>query len=231
MERVRDHRFSAHLRRLGEPIWRRQLEHPFVRGIGDGSLDLAKFRHWIKQDYRFLIDYCRVFGLAAARSPDLETLARFADLLQGTARTEMDLHRSLAADFGIGPQELEAEPMAPATQAYTDFLVRTAATGDFSELAAALLPCMWAFSEIGQALALAGPPSDRRFAAWIESYTSPEFTALSDWCRELVDRLGMDASPQQRAAMERVFLASSHHELAFWEMSWKMQPPAGPQSP
>jgi thiaminase (transcriptional activator TenA) len=39
--------------------------------------------------------------------------------------------------------------MAPVTQAYTDFLIRTAATQDFAELAAALLPCMCAFSELG----------------------------------------------------------------------------------
>jgi thiaminase len=79
--------FSAHLRRLAEPVWRAQHEHPFIRGIGDGSLDLERFRHWVRQDYRFLVEYCRLFGLAAARAPDLETLTRFADLLQATART------------------------------------------------------------------------------------------------------------------------------------------------
>lgn len=88
-------RFSARLRELAGPIWQAQLDHPFVRGIGDGSLDLERFKYWIRQDYLFLIDYCRLFGLAAARAPDLETLARFADLLQATARSEMDLHLSL----------------------------------------------------------------------------------------------------------------------------------------
>ena len=33
---------------------------------------------------------------------DLDTISRFADLLQATARTEMDLHRGYAAQFGIG---------------------------------------------------------------------------------------------------------------------------------
>src|SRR5437868_9162141 len=122
-------RFTDHLRRLAEPIWRAQHEHPFVRGIGRGTLEVDKFKHWVRQDYLFLIEYCRLFGLAAARAPDLPTLAAFGDLLQSTARAEMDLHRGLAAEIGVGPAELESEEMAPTTRAYTDFLVRTAATG------------------------------------------------------------------------------------------------------
>ncbi|MBI4491418.1 MAG: hypothetical protein HY690_01320 [Chloroflexi bacterium] len=78
----------------------------------------------------FSIEYCCLFGLAAARAPDLATLARFADLLQATARTEMDIHRARARDFGISEAELEREPMAPTTRAHTDFLVRVAAAGD-----------------------------------------------------------------------------------------------------
>ena len=35
LERVRD-------------IWRGYLAHPFVRGIGDGSLDQEKFRFYLK---------------------------------------------------------------------------------------------------------------------------------------------------------------------------------------
>lgn len=216
-------RFSTHLRELGDPIWRAQLEHPFVRAIGEGSLDHRRFRHWILQDYRFLIEYCRAFALAAARSPDLDTLARFADLLHATVRTEMDLHRALAADFDITVGELEAELMAPSTAAYCDFLIRTAATKDFAELAAALLPCMWAFAEIGQNLAGGARPADPHLAAWIDSYSSTEFASLADWCRELVDRLAADVGPQGRRDMEAAFLASSRHELAFWEMAWNLE--------
>src|SRR6266571_5473703 len=120
-------RFTDRLRALAEPIWRAQHEHPLVRGIGRGTLDLEKFKHWVRQDYLFLIEYCRLFGLAAARAPDLDTLARFADLLQATARTEMDLHRAYAREFGITEEELSREPMAPTTRAYTDFLLRVAA--------------------------------------------------------------------------------------------------------
>jgi thiaminase/transcriptional activator TenA len=210
--------FSADLRQTADPIWRAQHDHPFVRGIGDGTVDARRLERWVRQDYRFLVEYCRLFALAAARSPDLETLTRFAELLRATAVTEMDLHRSYAAGFGITPAELEAEEMAPVTRAYTDFLLRTAALGDFAELAAALLPCMWGFSEIGLRLAERGRPADERCAAWIDAYADPAFTELATWCRGLVDRLAADAGPLARARMREAFLASSRHELAFWDV-------------
>ena len=215
--------FSARLRRLADPVWRAQLEHPFVRGIGNGTLDLHRFRHWMRQDYRFLVEYCRLFGLAAARAPDLDTLVHFSDLLQATARTEMDLHRAYAAELGIAPVSLEVEPMAPTTRAYTDFLVRVAATGDFAELAAALLPCMWGFAEIGQTLAARGVPAEPRYAKWIRMYADPEFLALARWCRELVDRLAAGADDTVRGRMEEAFITSSRYEYLFWEMAWRLE--------
>ncbi|MGE3267517.1 MAG: thiaminase II [Chloroflexota bacterium] len=216
-------RFTDHLRNLAEPIWQAQHVHPFVRGIGDGSLALESFAYWVRQDYLFLIEYCRLFGLAAARAPDLETIQRFGDLLQATARTEMDLHRGYAAQFGISPDDLERESMSPTTRGYTDFLLRVAAIGDFSELAAALLPCMWGFSELGQRLATQPRPADARYAAWIEMYADPEFADLAEWCRGLVDRLAADAGPAQRERMISAFITSSRHELAFWDAALRQE--------
>ena len=210
--------FSAELRAAADPVWRAQHEHPFVRSIGAGTADLQRLRRWVRQDYLFLVEYCRLLALAAARAPDLGTLRRFAELLQATAVTEMDLHRSYAGDFGMDEAELEAEEMAPVTRAYTDFLLRTAALGDFAELAAALLPCMWGFSEIGQALAERGRPDEPLCARWVDAYADPEFARLAGWCRELVDGLAAGAGPAQRERMREAFLVSSRYELAFWDV-------------
>ena len=150
---------SEELRRAADPIWRAQHDHPFVRGDRRRDARPRAVRFWVRQDCRFLLEYGRLLALGAARAPDLETMRRLADLCQATVRDEMDLHRSYAREFDISEEEeLEAEPMAPTTQGYTDFLVRTAAQGDFAELVAALLPCMWGFSEIGQRLAEGGRP-------------------------------------------------------------------------
>ena len=210
--------FSDELRAAAAQTWQAQLDHPFVRGIGDGTVDMARLKRWVRQDYRFLVEYCRLFAIAAARAPDLATLVSFADLLRSTATTEMNLHRSYAAQFGITDDELEAEEMAPVTRAYTDFLLRTATLGDFCELASALLPCMWGFSEIGQRLAERGRPGEPRCAAWIDAYADPAFARLAGWCCDLVNRLADEAGPVPRQRMREAFITSSRYELAFWDV-------------
>jgi thiaminase (transcriptional activator TenA) len=216
-------RYTDALRALAEPVWAAQRSHPFITGIADGSLDADRFAHYVRQDYLFLIDYARLLALGAARAPDLDTMRRFAELAQATLATEMDLHRAYARQFGIGEAELEAEPMAPTTQAYTDFLVRTAAAGDFAELSAALLPCMWGYAELGRWLAARGGSPEPRYDEWIAMYAGEEFAELAEWCRGLVDRLAADLPAPARAPMARAFLTSSRYELAFWQMAWDLE--------
>jgi thiaminase/transcriptional activator TenA len=137
-----------------------------------------------------------------------------------TLHEEMDLHRSYSAELGIAVADLEREEPAPTTRGYADFLLRTATIGDFPDLLAALLPCMWGFNEIGLRLAEQGLPEDDRYARWIEMYSATEFTELVDWLRTLTDRVGTELPAASRERLRDVFLASSRYELAFWEMAW-----------
>ena len=205
------------------PIWNAQFEQPFVRAIGEGTLDVERFKFWVRQDYLFLIEYARLLALATARSPELGTMSRFAHLLNETLSTEMGLHRAYAAEFGISEAELEEETAAPTTRAYTDFLVRVAATGDYAELLAALLPCMWAFSDIGQRLAELKPPADERYQKWVAMYSSAEFAGLAQWCREVLDEAAAGLPERVLQKLEGIFLTSSRYEYQFWEMAWKLE--------
>jgi len=66
-------RFSEQLRDVATEVWEAQHEHPFVRAIGDGTLDPARFRMYVCQDYLFLIEYVRLLALVCARAPRLES--------------------------------------------------------------------------------------------------------------------------------------------------------------
>ena len=215
--------FSDRLYRLARPVWEAQHSHPFVRSIGDGTLEVEKFKFWVRQDYLFLIDYARLLALAVARAPDLPVMRRFADRVHATLNVEMDLHRSYAAEFGISTAALETEEKAPTTRGYTDFLLRTATVDEFSELIAALLPCLWGFCDIGQRLAQGPRPADERYTKWIEMYSSAEFVELADWCRGLADRVAAGLPEEKLQRMEDAFLTSSRYELLFWEMAWRQE--------
>ena len=116
---------SQRLFALGRPTLERQLAHPTVRGIANGDLDPTRLRSWLVQDYLFLLDYVRLFALAAARAPDTDTLGRLVDLAHSTFHEELSLHRGYAAEFGLQDTDLDLAEKSPACAAYTDFLLRT----------------------------------------------------------------------------------------------------------
>jgi thiaminase/transcriptional activator TenA len=211
-------RFTDELRAAAEPIWAAQHGHPFVRGIGVGDLDPERFRHYVRQDYLFLVDFARLLALGCARAPGVAEMTRFARLAASVLESELALHRSYAAEWEIPEAELEAEEPTATTRAYTDFLLRTAALGDYGELLAALLPCMWGYHELAAALLARGRPEHELYARWLDEYAGDEFGELAAWCRALTDEAAASAD---RARMTEAFLSSSRHELAFWEASWR----------
>ncbi|PSP81880.1 thiaminase II [Halobacteriales archaeon QS_1_68_17] len=203
-----------------ESYWEAIFDHPMVARLGEGTLDEAPFRYWVRQDYLYLIEYSRVFALGAAKAPSLDWMGTFADLLDATVNEEMDLHRSYAAEFGIGEADLEATEPSPTTRAYTDFLVRTAATGTFGDVVAALLPCMWGFNETGKRLEARGKPDHDQYAAWIEMYAGEEFSELTEWCKVLMDDLAADATAADRDRYRELFRTSVRYEYLFWDAAW-----------
>ena len=206
------------------PIRQAILAHPFVAGVGAGDLPVEKFKYYVAQDYVYLVDYSRALALAAARAPELDVMSWFAGLLDETLNTEMALHRSYCAEFGIPAEELAATQAAPTTVAYTSFLLKTAAQGSFGELVAALVPCGWGYWEIGEHLARRGAPAHAPlYAQWIGMYASDEFRDLAEYLRALAGRIGDAASPAEQAAMEAAYVTSLRLEYQFWEMAYKLE--------
>ncbi|ELZ43686.1 transcriptional activator TenA [Halorubrum coriense DSM 10284] len=213
--------FTDELREEADTYWSAIFDHPMVRRLGEGTLEEAPFRHWVRQDYVYLVEYSRLFALGAAKAPDLERMGRFATLLESTVNTEMDLHRSYAAEFGIDEDELAATNLSPTTRGYTDFLIRTASHGTFGDLVAALLPCMWGFNETGTRLAAGGVPEHEQYAAWIEMYAGEEFTELTTWCKDLMNEVAAEASDAERDRYRDLFGTSAQYEYLFWDAAWK----------
>ena len=200
------------------------LEHPFITGIGDGSLPVDRFKYYVIQDYVYLIDYSRALAVASARAIDLQDMSWFAGLLDETLNQEMALHRSYCQEFGINLQELESVEPASTTKSYTNFLLKTAYQGSFGELVASLLPCQWGYWEIGDHLLKRGlPTSAPLYAQWIKMYTSEEFTELAHQIREMADRIGGGAGLAEQAAMRQAYTDSVRLEHRFWDMAYGLE--------
>src|SRR5258707_9320451 len=98
------------------------LAHPFVRGLGDGSLPLASFEGYVAQDAYFLEAFARAYAFCLANSTSREDLQGFAELIAGVLG-ELKLHADYAKRWKV---ELAGVTPIAATQAYVDFLLATA---------------------------------------------------------------------------------------------------------
>ena len=128
-----------------------------------------------------------------------------ADLLAG-ARQEIGQHSAYAAHWGIDMARVEP---APATLAYTEFLLATAATGAVGVTCAAMTPCMRLYAWLGAELDVesAGP-----YATWVQTYADPGFDVLATRLERLLDEQAHDG-PAVRAAYRRAMRL----ELAFFD--------------
>ena len=206
------------------PIFAEVRRHPFVRGIGDGTLPVERFRFYIEQDYVFLVEYSRVLALAVAKGRELAGMGQFAELLHATLNVEMALHLGYAGKFGIAADELATVAAAPTTYAYTRHLLATAYAGSLTEIAAALLPCQWGYGEIGRALAAAGEPTDQPlYGEWIRMYAGGEYHQLVEGLIASFDALAAQESETGRARLAGIFHLSARYEWSFWEMAWRME--------
>ncbi|TES55843.1 thiaminase II [Halalkalibacterium halodurans] len=213
--------FAASLYEKAQPIWKAGYNHPFVQGIGDGTLEKSKFQFFMKQDYLYLIDYARLFALGTLKGNDLQTMSTFSKLLHATLNVEMDLHRAYAKRLGISAEELEATEPAATTLAYTSYMLNVAQRGSLLDLIAAVLPCTWSYYEIGVKLKGIPGASDHPFyGEWIKLYASDEFKELADWLIQMLDEEAKGLSSKEKAKLETIFLTTSRLENEFWDMAY-----------
>ena len=212
--------FFAQLREAAGDDWREYVAHPFVRGLGDGTLPEAAFRHYLVQDYLFLIQFARAYGLAAYKADTLAEIRAASDGLKALVEVEMDLHCTYCAEWGLDEAALEAVDADGATLAYTSYVLERGLAGDLLDLRVALAPCVVGYGEIGARLA--ADPATRTdgnpYASWIRMYAGEDY---QEFMRAEVAALGALAARRGGSArfdaLAATFRAATRLEAAFWQ--------------
>ena len=216
---------STRLHDAAAPVWEACLRHPFVTGIGDGTLDMEKFRYFMLQDYLYLFDYARVFALGVVKARDPELMRVFAANVDAILGGEMKIHRAYMKRLDITEEQVFSVKPALANLSYTNYMLSVAQTGGPMEIVASILACSWSYAEIGQALAaIPGAAEHPFYGEWIRGYASEEYAATNQALIELMDSLAADAGEEQLAYLTDVFANCSRYELGFWDMAWDVQP-------
>ncbi|MGH2820381.1 MAG: thiaminase II [Actinomycetota bacterium] len=213
---------TEHLWSSIEPIFKRILDHPFLQGLADGSLEEDAFRFYVIQDALYLREYARALAVCAARAPGEEDIRMFSEHAAGAIAVEGQLHEGFFADFGLSEREVRATPMAPTNLAYTSYLLATAHGGSFPEALGAVLPCYWIYREVGKALSRRGSPAPL-YRRWIETYGGDEFAEVVRAVLTLTDRIGRDLASREKAMVTDRFVTTARYEWMFWDMGYRRE--------
>jgi thiaminase/transcriptional activator TenA len=205
-----------------EQIYAAILEHPFIAGLTDGTLDHHAFRFYVVQDAHYLREYARALSVAAARAPSEPDIAMFAQHAAGALEVERSLHESFFGDFGLSDEQVAATAMAPTNLAYTSYLLSVAYGSSFAQALGALLPCYWIYWEAGKELLARGSP-EPLYRRWIETYGGEEFADIVRAVLALADRLGPELSEGERERVAERFVTTSRYEWMFWDMGYRQE--------
>lgn len=205
--------------------WRDYIEHDFVRQLSEGTLAQESFRHYLKQDYLFLIHFGRAYALAVYKSRDIKELRHSLDGLKAIIDLELGLHVEYCRKWGISEEELAALPEARATIAYTRYVLDTGNRGDLLDMHVALAPCLIGYAVIAdwinsraQTLRGDGNPYD----PWIQMYESDGFQAARRAEEVWLNQRLAEVTPRRFAELTEIFRDATRLEIDFWQQGLEL---------
>ncbi len=206
-------------------IWESYHTHPFVRGIGDGTLEREKFQYYMVQDYLYLMDYAKVFTIGVAKARDTEAMRLFAGYVSQILDGEMDIHKGYMRRLGISLDEAERAPVALDTLSYTSYMLRVAYEEGPGEIAAAILSCALSYEVIAKEMLKSHPACIGHpfYGEWVRGYADPGYAEANRKLIDLLERLTVDHSEARMRRLEEIFITCSRYEGAFWDMAWAMR--------
>ncbi|KAI8338408.1 Phosphomethylpyrimidine kinase-domain-containing protein [Chlamydoabsidia padenii] len=208
---------------LPEGLWSNFIDHPFVRGLADGTLPKDSFIYYIKQDYLYLVNYARCAALAAYKAKTIEMCAANAKIVLHIHH-EMQLHLKYCEEWGISKEDVLATPESVFNVAYTRFVLDKGASGDLIDLQVAMAPCLLGYGDIG--MKLYNDPETKRegnpYWKWISNYAQDDYQTAVKVGEELMENLAIHSistSPTRFREVCDIFEQGTRLEIQFWEMA------------
>ena len=184
-------------------LWQAATTAKFLEAIGDGTLPVEAFNHWLVQDCHFA-DGLTVFqALAVAKTPRQFRKPLVAGLNALEAELEWFEIQARVRGLDLGA------PVNEVCRRYTNFLGRVAYSEPFPVLLATLFGVEASYLAAWSRLTPVG-----QYAEFIERWSNAGF-------QEYVDSLRGLTESNPHAANQRHFNEVLVHERDFWQMTWE----------
>lgn len=206
-------------------LWAEYNKHPFVCGIQDGVLDKEKFKYYILQDYLYLIEYTKVFGIGIAKAKTIEMMQLFSSYSHLLANSEMDIHKGYMGKFEITQEELNNTPVALDNLSYTSYMLRVAYEESEVEILTAILSCAYSYEVIATNMVHNNPDSINHpfYGDWIKGYSSEAYHEENIILLNTLDKMTENYTEGQIEHLVQIFVNCSRYEMKFWDLAWEMK--------
>ncbi len=213
-----------HLLNATTDIWQSYNEHPFVKGIENGTLDKEKFRYYIIQDYLYLEDYAKVFAIGIAKAKSIEATQIFSNYITLLTGSEMNIHHGYMGRFGVSQDEVDNTSRALDNLSYTSYMLRVAYEEGEAEILAATLSCAYSYEVIAKNMVKNNPNclNHEFYGEWISGYASDDYASGNLVLINTLNMLTQNYTEQQIQHLTDIFVACSRYEYLFWNFSWGM---------
>ncbi|MGM0365053.1 MAG: thiaminase II [Actinomycetota bacterium] len=211
----------SRLRKDSKQIWDSIEEHPFIVELCNGSLPLEKFKHYVLQEYHFLVAGIRNFSIIASRAEPVEDIIELVEISPGIAVSEYKNYLKLLESLGLGLEDAKATQPIPIVCAYSDFLISVSYLGSYPEALIAILPCFWSYCEIIK------PHKEKLdsnrcqlYQNWAKAYCSSSYYEVMDRIKEVAERASAN-TPYQK--LKYLFLKASRYEYMYWDNMYNLK--------
>ncbi|MFU0469156.1 bifunctional hydroxymethylpyrimidine kinase/phosphomethylpyrimidine kinase [Gardnerella vaginalis] len=190
------------------------MNMPFIKALGDGTLDPDLFAFYINQDSEYLKRYSRALAAVGAKTPDNEARVHWVSGSAVCIEAESQLHRNW-----LGSRHISMDSAcSPVTLAYVNHLLASTMIDDYVIGAASVLPCYWLYEEVGQALVKNNTP-ENPYHDWIAMYSSHDFESGVRMAVECVERAFEEAGPKARVLAAQAYMTSCIYEYNFFNQA------------
>lgn len=200
--------------------WNSYIQHEFIEQLGKGTLDKSCFQHYLKQDYLFLVNFSRVWGLAVYKSRNLLEIKQALHSLKAIVEVELDLHIRYCKQWHITESELTRLVGAKANIAYSDYVLDVGLKGDILDLHIVLAPCLIGYGMIANWITAQSwyNAENNPYTSWIDMYCGDEFQkAVQDEINWINDNLS-NINAERFAQLKTIFKTATQLEAGFWQM-------------
>lgn len=190
------------------------VSHEFIIGLSGQKLSLNAFKHYLQQDALYLIDDAVSLQNLSDRSTNEDYKRFFAELATDSIEMEKALHEQYYKLYDVKATTVKSE----AINQYTEHLLLQSKNAVYSEACAALLPCFWVYTYIGENF----PKSDVKdniYQEWINTYKSDLYYNYTMQFLQICDELADKSDEKIRKNMLEMMRTSCLYELAFFDES------------